>query len=95
MSSVVDEAVRTIRVSAVIIDKNDGIKQIFDQTLRTAILERIEKMSEVEIDAVMTLIPEAQFERMAVGTPCLNKDGKRFTVLGIVGDEEFEEKKQA
>ena len=59
MTSVVDEAVRTIRVSAVVIEKNEGIKQIFDQTLRTAILERIDKMSELEVDAVMTLIPEA------------------------------------
>jgi len=25
---------------------------------------------------------------MAVGTPCLDRDGKRFTVLGIVNDDE-------
>ena len=46
-------------------------------------LERIDKFDESEVDAIMSLIPEAQFERMAVGTPCLDKDGKRFTVIGI------------
>ena len=40
-------------------------------------------MDEAEIDATMTLIAEAQFERMAVGAPCLDKDGKRFTVIGM------------
>ena len=89
MTSVVDEAVRTIRNSTVIIDKNIGIKQIFDQTLRTALLEKIHLMNQAEIDAVMTLIPEAQFERMAVGTPCMDKDGKRFTVLGFVDAKQY------
>ena len=42
----------------------------------------------------MTLIPEAQFERMAVGTPCMDSDGKRFTVLGMVSHEEFEQQYQ-
>ena len=45
-------------------------------------LERIETMTETEIDTIMTLIPEAQFERMAAGTPCLDKNGKRFIVMG-------------
>lgn len=59
MTSVVDEAVRTIRVSSVIIDKNIGMKQIFDTAVRNAILNDIEKLNEAEIDAIMTLIPEA------------------------------------
>ena len=40
-------------------------------------------MSEAEIDAVMTLIPEAQYERIAAGTPCMSSDGRRFTVIGM------------
>ena len=59
MTSVVDEAVRTIRNSTCVIEKNVGIKQIFDQTIRSALLEKIERMNEIEIDAIMTLLPEA------------------------------------
>ena len=93
MTSVVDEAVRTIRVSAVIIDKNVQIKEIFDRTVRQALLERIETMTEIEIDAIMTLIPEAQFERMAAGTPCLDKNGKRFIAMGRMDYTDYEHAK--
>jgi len=86
MTSVVDEAIRTIRVSVVVTDKNTKMSQIFDQTVKEALLTRIESMGESEIDTIMSLIPEAQFERLAVGTPLLEKDGKRFTVLGSVQD---------
>ena len=50
-------------------------------------------MNEIEIDAVMTLLPEAQQERIAVGTPCMGKDGKRFTVLGFLDKKEWESNK--
>ena len=69
MTSVVDEAIRTIRVSVVVIDKNTKMSQIFDQTVKEALLTRVESMGECEIDTIMSLIPEAQFERLAVGTP--------------------------
>lgn len=59
------------------------MKQIFDATLQEAILKGIDEMSEAEIDAVMTLIPEAQYERIAAGTPCMSSDGRRFTVIGM------------
>ena len=92
MNSVVDEAVRTIRISTVIISKNKRIKEIFDSTVREALIGktedgeqgRFENMNEAEIDSIMTLIPEAQFESIAIGTPCMDRDGKRFTVLGHV-----------
>lgn len=54
-------------------------------------LERIETMTETEIDTIMTLIPEAQFERMAAGTPCLDKNGKRFIVMGRVITDRYED----
>ena len=69
MTCVVDEAIRTIRVSVVVIDKNTKMSQIFDQTVKEALLTRVESMGESEIDTIMSLIPEAQFERLAVGTP--------------------------
>ena len=31
----------------------------------------------------MSLIPEASFQRLAIGTPCKNKEGKIFSVLGV------------
>ena len=46
-------------------------------------------MNIIEIDAIMTLIPEAQCERIAVGTPCLDRNGKRFTVLGAIDYTEY------
>ena len=81
-----DEAIRTIRVSAVVIEKNIKIKQIFDDTLEEVFLNRIETLNESQIDAIMSLIPEAQNERIAVGTPCMSADGKRFTVIGVTKD---------
>lgn len=35
------------------------------------------------MDALWTLVPEAQFERVAAGTPCLDNSGKRFTVANF------------
>ena len=31
----------------------------------------------------MSLVHEASFQRLAIGTPCMNKDGKVFSVLGV------------
>jgi len=45
-------------------------------------------MNEHEVDSILTLIPEAQFERIAIGTPCMDNSGKRFTVLGFNDDNE-------
>ncbi len=51
-------------------------------------------MKEDELDSLMSLIPEAAFQRIAVGTPCINKDGKSFQVLGVMHAEEENNKKQ-
>ena len=51
--------------------------------------------NEAQIDALMSLIPEAAFQRMAIGTPCMNKDGKLFTVLGVYAENCDEEKDYA
>ena len=54
---------------------------------------KIESMTETEIDAIMTLIPEAQFERMAAGTPCKDRNGKHFIAMGRMMYEHYEEGK--
>ena len=41
----------------------------------------------MEIDSIMSLIPEAAFKRMAIGTPCKNKEGKVFSVVGVLNTE--------
>lgn len=84
--SVVDEAVRTIRVAALDPLKNTQMKEIFDKSLKEAVLLRMDSMSEFEVDALWTLVPEAQFERIAAGTPCMDNNGKRFTVANLVHD---------
>ena len=43
----------------------------------------LEDMNESEIDSLMSLIPEAAFQRIAIGTPCVNKEGKIFSVVGV------------
>lgn len=48
----------------------------------------IQDMSEIEIDSVMSLIPEAAFKRMAIGTPCVNKEGKVFSVVGVLNTDQ-------
>lgn len=45
LASVVDEAVRTIRVAALEPHKNTLMKEIFDKTIKEAILGRMETMS--------------------------------------------------
>ena len=88
MTSVVDEAVRTMRIAALDPTENGEMKEIYDTTIRDVILNRIESMNELEVDSILTLIPEAQFERIAFGTPCMDNSGKRFTVLGFTDDSE-------
>ena len=83
MATVVDEAVRTIRVAALEAHKNVRMKEIFDKTIKEAILGRLAQMTELEVDTLFTLVPEAQFERVAAGTPCLDNSGKRFTVTSF------------
>lgn len=46
-------------------------------------------MSEHEIDSIMSLIHEASFQRISIGTPCVNKEGKVFNVVGLFSHDEL------
>lgn len=59
MTSVVDEAVRTMRIASLDPTENGEMREIYDDAIRDAILNRIESMNEIEVDSVLTLIPEA------------------------------------
>ena len=86
LNSVVSESVRTIRTLYTEPDKNVSLRKIVNEAF-TSSLMAIQDMSEIEIDSVMSLIPEAAFKRMAIGTPCVNKEGKVFSVVGVLNTE--------
>ena len=77
---------RTIRILYTEPEKNIKLRKIVNSTF-TSSLFAIQDLSEGEIDAVMTLIPEAAFARMAIGSTCVNKEGKVFSVVGVFKTE--------
>ena len=76
------ESVRTIRCLYTEPEKNSGLRNIVNGAFSSSLLG-IEDMNESEIDSIMSLIPEAAFQRIAIGTPCVNKEGKVFSVVGV------------
>lgn len=87
INSVVHETMRTIRTLFTEADKNASLRKIVNAAFTDALLG-IQDLSESAIDSVMSLIPEAAFQRMAIGTPCVNKEGKVFNVVGVFRTEE-------
>ena len=84
MSSVIEESIRTIRTVFTEPDKNQSLRKIVSTAIKKAFSSNILKdFNEAQIDAIMSLIPEAGFQRLAIGTHCINKDGKLFSVLGV------------
>ena len=83
LNSVLNEVVRTVRVLFTASDRNEGLRKIIFEALTDSLLQ-IEDMSEGQIEAIMSLVPEAAFQRMAIGTPCINKEGKVFNVVGVI-----------
>ena len=45
-------------------------------------------MSESQIESIMSLVHECAFQRLAIGTPCINKSGKVFNVVGVFRTEQ-------
>jgi len=83
LNSVLNEIVRTVRVLFTDSDRNEGLRKIIFEALTDSLM-MIQDMSEGQIEAIMSLVPEAAFQRMAVGTPCVNKEGKVFNVVGVL-----------
>ena len=84
LSSVIEESIRTIRILFTEPEKNQGLRKIVNIAIKKAFSTNIQKeFNEAQIDAIMSLIPEAGFQRLAIGTHCINKDGKLFSVLGL------------
>jgi hypothetical protein len=73
---------RTIRYLYTEVDKNKELRKIVNDAFLNSLMG-IEDFSEPEIDSIMTMIPEAAFQRIAIGTPCKNKEGKVFSCVGI------------
>ena len=85
----IEESIRTIRIVFTEPEKNQSLRKIVSVAIRKAFSTNIqEEFSEAQIDAIMSLIPEAGFQRLAIGTHCINKDGKLFSVLGLHDVEE-------
>lgn len=83
LNSVICESMQTIRVLYTEPDKNTNLRKIVNSAFVSALMA-IQDLSESEIDSIMSLIPEAAFKRMAIGTPCVNKEGKVFSVVGVM-----------
>ena len=80
----IEESIRTIRIVFTEPEKNQSLRKIVCIAIKKAFSTNIqEEFNEAQIDAIMSLIPEASFQRLAIGTHCINKDGKMFSVLGL------------
>ena len=90
----IEESIRTIRTLFTEPEKNQSLRKIVSTAIKKAFSSNILKdFSEAQIDAIMSLIPEAGFQRLAIGNHCIDKDGKLFSILGIqdVNIREFDE----
>lgn len=88
VNSVVSESIRTIRTLFTHADINMDLRDIFNDSFIFSLENLdIEEASESDIDALMSMIQEASFQRVAIGQPCINKQGKIFTVLGVFSNE--------
>lgn len=52
----------------------------------------LQSMNPVEIDTIMSLIPEASPQMMSLGTPCVDQNGKTFISLGSINEDQAEKK---
>ena len=57
---------RTIRCLYTEVGKNEELRGIVNEAFVAALMG-IESLTEAEIDAIMSLIPEAAFQRIAIG----------------------------
>lgn len=80
---------RTIRFIFTEGNINKSLRDVLSQSLFMSLLE-LDSLDPVDLDTVMSFIPEASFNSMiTIGTPCIGNDGKTFCSLGFirVGDE--------
>ena len=83
INSVLSESVRTIRTFFTEGEKsNESMRTIINESFIFNLMG-IEDATEFDIDALMSLIAESAYQRVAIGQPCINKQGKIFTVLGV------------
>ena len=50
-------------------------------------LMRVKEGSDIELDALMSLVPEMTFTTVCIGSTCLNSTGKMLTVLSCEGNQ--------
>ena len=85
LNSVVQETMRTIRCLYTDVDKNAELRKIVNEAFVNSLIG-LDNLTEAQTDSVMSMIPEAAFQRVAIGQPCVNKEGKVFSVVGIYDD---------
>ena len=79
----IKESVRTIRTLYHEMDKNQSLRKIMNKALLEALADVEGSCSEAQIDAIMSIVLESSIQDMSVGTPCINHEGKKFTILGL------------
>ena len=62
LNSVIEESIRTIRIVFTEPDKNQSLRKLVNVAIKKAFSTNIQKLfNEAQIDAIMSLIPEAGF----------------------------------
>ena len=86
LDSVIAEITRTIRVVYTEGKRYQTMRRILKSSLQMSLLQ-VKDNSSAEIDTLMSLIPEMAFQTASTGSPCVNREGKSFTILGLVNKD--------
>lgn len=89
LNSVMREQMRTVRLLFTHLDRNESLRKTVLNTLELALTtEDLSEMNPADIDALMSLVPEAAFKSLSIGAPCIGKDGKTVCSLGAIESAE-------
>ena len=66
LNSVVQETMRTIRCLYTDVDKNAELRKIVNEAFVNSLIG-LDNLTEAQTDSVMSMIPEAAFQRIAIG----------------------------
>ena len=83
INAVMQEQLRTIRQLFMESDKNGELRKILMESLNYSFND-IHEMTPLDVDTIMSFIPEASFKMISIGTPCIGKDGKTVCSLGVM-----------
>lgn len=84
--SIINETVNTLRT---IYSESSPLARLRRDLKNTLVVDlmRVKEGSDIELDALMSLVPEMAFTTVCIGSTCLNSAGQMLTVLNLLDDD--------